>query len=492
MTNLFKPVLTLFADKGGMFHGREQWTGATAAAVPLAAAFGRRRAPFALAVDLGEDLFTRRWWRGAATLAGMLATAGLLAPGFEPLPAGSPHVADNELAQAEALAIAPLGRGGRTGLRMAPGGAVEPLSFAPERARIQLFMKLGPRDSLGALLARAGATFADARGADAMVRSAAKSLPAGTAVELVLGRRNAGSARPLEHLSLRAGLGLKVEIERGAAGLRLIRHAIPIDSTPLRVRGRVGDGFYWSLRAAGVSPQAAADFLRAIGSRLDVGGDITPNDRFDLIIANRRAASGDSVAGPLLYAALDRAQGDDVQLMKWTLAGRTAWFDANDGEQPAANAMMWPVAARITSGFGLRVHPILRFARMHRGVDFGAGWGTQIVAAADGQVVGAGWAGGYGRQVRIAHGGGLVTSYSHMSRMLAEPGSIVRQGQVIGFVGSSGLSTGPHLHYEVLRGGVAVNPLSVRFAARAALDGPARDAFKARLKALLSVGSKKA
>lgn len=474
-----------------MFHGRERWTGVAAAAVPLPAAFGRRRAPFALAVDLGEDVFTRRWWRGAATLAALLASAGLLAPGFEPLPAGSAPSADTELAQADALAIAPLGRGGRTGLQMAPGAAVEPLSFAPERATIQLFMKLGPRDSVGHLLARAGATVADARAADAMVRSAATSLPTGTAVEITLGRRSGGGARPLEHLSLRAGLGLKLELERGAAGLRLIRHPIPVDSTPLRVRGRVGDGFYWSLRAAGVSPQAAADFLRAIGSRIDVGGDITPNDRFDLIIANRRAASGESQAGPLLYAALDRAQGDDVQLMKWTLAGRTAWFDANADAQASAGAMMWPVAARITSGFGPRVHPILRFVRMHRGIDFGAHWGAPIVAAADGQVIRAGWAGGYGRQVRIAHGGGLATSYSHMSRMVAEPGSIVRQGQVIGFVGSSGLSTGPHLHYEVLRGGVAVNPMSVRFAARAAIEGPALDAFKARLKALLAVGTRK-
>ncbi|WP_310469007.1 M23 family metallopeptidase [Sphingomonas sp.] len=487
-----KALLTLFADKDPMFHAREDWSAGAAAVVPLAPAFGRRRAPFALAVDLAEDMFTRRWWRGAATLAALLAAAGLLAPGFEPLPSASPHIAESEAAQAEALGISPLGRGGRTGLQMAPGAAVEPLGFAPERATIQMFMKLGPRDSLGALLARAGTAVGDARAADALVRSAAARLPVGTAVDVTLGRRINGGARPLEHLSLRAGLALRVAVERGPAGLRLVRHPIAIDTTPLRVRGKVGAGFYWSLRAAGVSPSTAADFLRAIGSRLDVGGDVAPGDRFDLIIANRRAASGESEAGPLLYAALDRASGDDVQLMKWTLAGRTAWLDANADAQPSADAMMSPVPGPVTSGFGMRRHPILRFARMHRGVDFGAGWGTPIVAAADGVVSRAGWAGGYGRQVRIAHGGGLTTSYSHMSRMAADPGSIVRQGQVIGFVGSSGLSTGPHLHYEVLRGGVAVNPLSVRFAAaRAALDGPARDAFKARLKALLAVGTKR-
>ena len=152
--------------------------------------------------------------------------------------------------------------------------------------------------------------------------------------------------------------------------------------------------------------------------------------------------------------------------------------------------MEWPTAGRITSGFGYRVHPILRFARLHKGMDFGAGSGTPIVAAADGRVSAAGWAGGYGRQVRLAHADGLGTSYSHMSQIVAEPGAYVRRGQLIGYVGSSGLSTGPHLHYEVHRHGQAVNPLSVRFTGAPAIDGAEIAAFKARLKTLLNVGVK--
>jgi murein DD-endopeptidase MepM/ murein hydrolase activator NlpD len=126
---------------------------------------------------------------------------------------------------------------------------------------------------------------------------------------------------------------------------------------------------------------------------------------------------------------------------------------------------------------------------MHRGIDFGAGYGTPIVAAADGQVVASGWSGGYGRQVRIAHGGGIATTYSHMSRLVAEPGSFVRQGQLIGYVGSSGLSTGPHLHYEVHRNGTAVNPLSVRLGSRALLEGPELERFRAHLARLMTVKS---
>ena len=117
--------------------------------------------------------------------------------------------------------------------------------------------------------------------------------------------------------------------------------------------------------------------------------------------------------------------------------------------------------------------------------DFGAGWGSPIVAAADGQIVGASWAGGYGRQVRIVHDGGLMTTYSHMSAMVAQPGMPVKQGQVIGYVGSTGLSTGPHLHFETLRNGEAVNPLGIRFTSAAPVDPGQSAAIKARLKELL-------
>jgi murein DD-endopeptidase MepM/ murein hydrolase activator NlpD len=152
--------------------------------------------------------------------------------------------------------------------------------------------------------------------------------------------------------------------------------------------------------------------------------------------------------------------------------------------------MTWPVAGHITSYFGYRYHPILHFTRFHAGVDFGASWGSPIVAAADGIVAAAGWAGGYGRQVRISHSGGLVTSYSHMSGIVAQPGTLVHAGQLIGYVGSSGLSTGPHLHYEVRKDGTPVNPLAVRFASTQVVDTHLADAVKARLKALLSTGAK--
>ena len=124
------------------------------------------------------------------------------------------------------------------------------------------------------------------------------------------------------------------------------------------------------------------------------------------------------------------------------------------------------------------------------GVDLAASAGTPIVAAADGRIVSAGWHGGYGQQVEIAHAGGLETSYGHMSRVAAHLGQIVRKGEVIGFVGSTGLSTGPHLHYEVRLNGRPVNPMSVKLGGGAGrLQGDKLRAFDGQLRSLLLLPS---
>ena len=473
---------------------REQWRTEAAFAVvpPLARGFGRRRKGWRdidLVVDLANEPLSGRWWRGVGTLSALFALLAVIAPmPFAPLPAtSSEQIGFSEAEQYGDIAISPLGDGSETGVRMAANALVEPLAEAPDRPFIDLFAKLGSGDSIARLLGRSGVGYSEAAEAARLVASVPGVSP-GTSFSIRLGRRAPSGIRPIERISFRAGLDRNVTLSSAADGLQLAVTAIAVDNRPLRIRGRVGDGLYWALRSSGVSPQAAGEYLRAIGAQLDVGGEVGPDDKFDLIVANRLAATGESQEGPLLYAAIDRAHAPDIRLIKWNLGGRTDWVDANGAGQQVS-AFAWPVAGRITSGFGLRVHPILRFARMHRGIDFGAGYGAPIVAASDGQVVAAGWSGGYGRQVRIAHGGGIVTSYSHMSRTVAEPGSMVRQGQLIGYVGSSGLSTGPHLHYEVYRNGAAVNPLGVKFASRSMLEGPELDRFKARLAKLMAVGT---
>ena len=472
---------------------REAWIQRQfAGAAPIAAptGLGTTRPAFTLVVDLGENLFSKRWWRGAATLAALVLWALMLGPALRPLPAGAAAAAPTSVReQWQALGVGSAAAGARSGLRMAARPSVEPIAEAPERAFIDLSATIGA-DGLARGLVRIGASPGDAVAVERLMRADGARIVPGTIAAVTLGRKGGASRRPVERVELRAALDMRLAVARVGGALVLTRLPIAVDRTPLRIRGRAGDGLYWALRAAGASSQSAAAYLQALATQIDVG-EIGPDDRFDLILANRRSADGESRAGPLLYAGLERVAGASLQLVAWPVGGRPKWINAADtAAEPTAGGMIWPVSGRITSGFGPRVHPILRFTRMHRGVDFGAGWGTPIHAAADGQVTKAGWAGGYGRQVRIAHGGGMATSYSHMSRMAVEPGAQVRQGQLIGFVGSSGLSTGPHLHYEVLQDGRAVNPMAVRFASAQAADPAVMDAVKARLKALLKVGTK--
>jgi murein DD-endopeptidase MepM/ murein hydrolase activator NlpD len=357
---------------------------------------------------------------------------------------------------------------------------------------------LSAGDRIGALLLRLGAESGDAVKVDALVRAAAPSgVDDMVPVAIRLGPASAAGKRTVERVSFKPTMALDLSIVANDGGFTARRTALPIDATPRRVRGRVGDSLYFSLRSAGVPAETAADYLKALATKIDVGSDPAADDQFDLVIANKRSSSGVSKSGPLLYAGLERTMGPSVQLMKWSSGGQGGWADADSLESPsfggfsgATGGLIWPVAAPITSTFGMRYHPILHITRMHKGIDFGAHWGQPIVAAADGQVVRAGWAGGYGQQVKLAHGGGLDTSYNHMSRMVVAPGQVVRQGQLIGYVGSTGLSTGPHLHFEVTRGGVAVNPMGVRMevAARAPVAAPSTGVvakFKARMKALL-------
>lgn len=448
-----------------------------------------RLAELDLVVDLGLRIGSREWFRGFATCGALCWAAWSFAPGLEPLPGVSPApLPEAHWEEARALAIAPLAYGGDTGRRMAATDAVVPLAETPERPRIDLTATLGRGDGFGRVLERAGVAEAEADQVSEMV---ARVLPlsdirAGTPMEITLGRRpNKRVARPLESLAFRARFDLKLTIERVDGRLVLTRVPIAVDHTPLRIQGRVGASLYRSARAAGVPPKAVEAYLRALSTQLNVGSDVKGDDRFDIIVEHRRAATGETESGKLLYAGLARASGKDLQLMEWTQDGRSQWFEAT-GVGRESGTLMQPVPGAISSNYGLRMHPILGYSRMHRGVDFRAAHGTPIVAATDGRVTLAGWNGGYGRTVRINHAGGLTTLYAHMSRITVNNGQQVRRGQVIGHVGSTGLSTGPHLHYELYRNGQHINPRSVRFVTRAQLSGAELASFRSRLRSLLA------
>ncbi|HEY0111940.1 MAG TPA: peptidoglycan DD-metalloendopeptidase family protein [Allosphingosinicella sp.] len=442
-----------------------------------------------LVVDLGVRIGSREWFRGAATCLSLCTAAWWLGPTFDPIPAAAAApLPERQWKEARSLGIAPLALGADTGRRFVPTAAVQTLIDTPERPTLQLVAAIGEGDGFVRALERAGVAPAEADEAARLIASALplEQLKPGTAMNLTLGRRATRNiARPLDSLSLRARFDLKLSLKRSGKSLALTKTVIAIDDTPLRIQGFVGDSLYRSARAAGAPARAVEAYIRALASQIGIES-LAADDRFDIILEHRRAATGEAETGKLLFAGLDRASGKDLQLLEWGEDGRTQWYEAS-GVGRETGLLTRPVPGMVSSNFGMRRHPILGYSRMHKGMDFRAGYGTPILAATDGRVAAAGWAGGYGQQVRIAHGGGLLTSYSHMSRIVAKPGSKVRQGEVIGYVGSTGLSTGPHLHYELYKDGVAVNPASVKFVTRSQLSGEDLTGFRSRLKSLLAV-----
>jgi murein DD-endopeptidase MepM/ murein hydrolase activator NlpD len=492
-----------------MFEGRETRLSAPGwdAAVPLpdaiirstrdnpeTRAFGEswraRLADLDLVPDLGEDIGSVRWFRGLATLTLLSVAALALAPDYGPIYGAQPAMPTAaEFEEARAQMIMPIAYGSDSGKRMAATDAVIALAGSPERPRIELTASLGRGDSFARVLQRSGVGGGEAANVVNMVAgvTALSDIEPGTPIDIVLGQRQSkDQARPLESIAFRARFDLNLEISREGGSLRLNRKPINVDNTPLRIRGTVGSqGIYRSARAAGAPARAIQDYLKVIAGRTSLSS-IRPTDEFDIILDYKRAETGEVKVGDLLYAGIDRDGKPTIQMLKWAMGSNSQWFEAS-GVGESKGALSRPVNGAVTSGFGGRRHPILGYMRMHSGLDFKASYGQPIFAVTDGVVAYAGRKGGYGNFVQLNHGGGLASGYGHMSRIAARPGSKVRRGQIIGYVGSTGLSTGPHLHYELYRNGRAVNPLSIKFTQRAQLSGSDLTRFKGNLQRLKSV-----
>ena len=449
-----------------------------------------------LSIDLGDRIGSPAWWLGAAACTSLCAAAIALATMVVPLPQGiRPGLTPTQREALRPQIIAPLAMGGATGTQPLPSPRfVEALAEAPERPRLELTARMGG-NSFESALRRAGVGAADLGAVIALVRPLANigALPKATDIDLVLGRRDTRSVpRPLEHLGFRAAFDMRLAISRSDGTLKVERIPIAIDSTPLRVQGQVGSNLERALRSAGIPGNLASDYIKTLGYAVDFQHGIGKRDRFDIVVAQDRAATGDVRYGGLLFAALDRAGKDPIELGRWTMNGKSEFFRAG-GESARKGLMRTPVdGARLTSGFGMRFHPLLAYSRMHQGVDFGAPSGSPIMAAASGTIAFAGRHGGHGNYIRLKHNKELDTGYAHLSRFAVRAGQSVSQGQVIGYVGSTGLSTGPHLHYEVWLRGRVVNPVSLKFIGGSQLGGDQLGQFMAmmnRMRALTIAGA---
>ena len=243
----------------------------------------------------------------------------------------------------------------------------------------------------------------------------------------------------------------------------------------------ITDSLYKSALNLGIKPNIIIEFARLYGFQVDFQRDIWKNDSFQIIYEEFVNDSNIVVdTGEIIFANLN-LQDTDFQLYKFEYKkDKIDYFDEN-GKSIKKTLMKTPInGARLSSSYGKRKHPILGYTKMHTGTDFAAPKGTPIMASGDGKVTKAGWCGGGGNCVKIKHNSTYQTVYAHMSKFGKgiKKGKKVKQGQIIGYVGSTGLSTGPHLHYEVIENGKKINSQKLKLPSGKILKGKERENFE--------------
>ncbi len=249
----------------------------------------------------------------------------------------------------------------------------------------------------------------------------------------------------------------------------------------VRVQGERHGSLEQSGIKAGAPSAAMVEFVRALSYDVDMQREVKEGMKFTVLLEQLVTSDGRVTHPGRLLAGELRLLKRTVTVIRYRPQSGAEGFYNPAGESVVRAFLRTPMdASKISSPFGMREHPILGYSALHAGVDFAAPPGTPILAAGAGKVAMAGPNAGYGLYVKLQHTSDVATAYGHMSRIGPgiKPGVAVRQGQVIGFVGSTGLSTGPHLHYEFLRGGRQVNPLAQKFAMRATVGGKDASRFQ--------------
>ena len=371
----------------------------------------------------------------------------------------------------EALAVAAL---------LPPTPEVE-LAPLPENAVHKTF-DVRSGDTLMKALLRAGS---DPRDADAAIRALQnlfdpRKLRAGQTLTVSLVPSDGDEI--LQRLSIDIEPGRKIEtgrIEDGGFAARAVE--VPLERMLVHTGGQIESSLYVAAVEAGVPVPVLLELIRAFSFDIDFQREIQSGDGFEVMFERFLDDSGKPVReGNVLYAVMTLS-GGPLAIYRYTARDGFTDYYNEDGHSIRKALLRTPIdGARLTSGFGTRKHPTLGYTKMHRGVDFGAKRGTPVMAAGDGVIEFAAWNGSYGKYVRIRHRGSYSTAYAHLDRIASgiQRTRRVKQGQIIGYVGSTGRSTGPHLHYEVLQAGKQINPLKVKLPTGAKLKGVALAAFQ--------------
>ena len=339
------------------------------------------------------------------------------------------------------------------------------------------------KDSLAAALARAGVERGKAKEIADFVRKKGMlaSVQPGQELE-VSGVKNWAGALEPEQIAVNVSSEKRIVISKLGNKFTAEEVNVPLKHELFYASGVVKGSFYETAVKMGVPANRMSDLVNLFRYDVDFQRQVKVGDTFEVIIEKFYNEDGKLARfGKILYTALNL--GDDKYAYYYYSApDGTGDFYNSTGENIRKALLKTPIsAARISSGCGMRHHPVLGYTRMHRGVDFAASTGTPILSAGDGTVSKMGRMGGYGNYLRVKHSDKYSTAYGHISRYAPgiKAGSQVKQGQVIAYVGSTGVSSGPHLHFEVLVDNDQVNPLNVKFASGKKLAGKDLDQFKA-------------
>ncbi len=356
-------------------------------------------------------------------------------------------------------------------------------------------VKVRPGETFEGAVRRAGVSQDEAHQAVRVLGDAfdTVNIRAGMAFEAAVARpRNRRGPARLIGLSMRTGPATAITLARtfdGALRLREMEEKVTDETTV--AQGEMQGSLYVSAARAGATSEITAQVVKLFAHKLDFTRDIKAGDKFRLVFDREVTESGRTVdAGDLQFAEIE-AKGGLTRFYRFQGAGMSEaqYFDET-GKNIRGFLLRTPLdGARVTSSFGMRLHPLLGYTKLHTGIDFGAPTGTPVFAAADGVVEKAQWAGGYGRWLQIRHTATFETGYGHLSGWAVKPGQRVRQGQVVAYVGTTGRSTGPHLHYEVIMAGRKVDPKSAKVPQGTILAGADLARFrtqKARIDGLLA------
>lgn len=380
-----------------------------------------------------------------------------------------------------------------------PQGTNSELNAREEPVPAEKVVTLGEGDTLIEVLLRAGLSRREAYAASESLQEAydPRDLKAGQALSLFMGEHDASGDGPsLKRLELVPETDRLVSIEHLTDEAFATRTSTIPHTRELTSRaGTIRSSLYEAARNAKVPLAVLMQTYGTLSYGLDFQRDIRDGDTFQLAFEVFEDGMGQGRhPGNLVYAAIGSSERD-LRILRYTTADGYSGFFDDKGASIETSLMKTPVdGGRLSSLFGKRDHPVLGYTRMHRGLDFTASRGTPVLAAGDGLVVRRDRNGSFGRYVEIKHDATYATAYAHLSRYAEgrQPGARVRQGDVIGYVGATGLATGPNLHYEVLRKGKQVDPMKLELPPRRTLRGEELTRFeqaKAKLRAVLAGAS---